>query len=95
MTISANSITGYEVLCPVHASPTYPLQIVRWNGANGQYVVIGGASGTTQCVNGDQLEATVAGNNPVIIKASRNGVLVATACGNGGGVGATCGGIHL
>jgi chitodextrinase len=92
-TISSNSISGYELLCPVWASANYGYQIVRWNGGNGQYVYIGGGSGTHQCVNGDVLSATISGTNPVTINFYNNGTLVATACDNGGsGSGGSCGG---
>jgi hypothetical protein len=80
--ISANNITGYEVLCPVHASPSYGIQIVRWNGANGQYVYIK-TGNNHQCVNGDVLMATASGSNPTTIKVSINGNLMLTGVDHG------------
>jgi Cep192 domain 4 len=90
-TIASGSIRGYELNCPIFSNPSYGYQIVRWNGSNGQYVVIGG-SGPHQCVNGDVLKGTVSGTNPTTINFYSNGVLVATACDNGGGSGGSCGG---
>ena len=83
MTISAGSITGYEVLCPVHTSPGYGLQVVRWNGPNARYVYIGGSSGAVQCVNGDVLMASATGTNPTTITVYRNGSLVGNFCDDG------------
>ena len=80
--ISANRITGYEVLCPVHASPGYGIQIVRWNGANGQFVYIN-TGNAHQCVNGDQLMATATGSNPTTIKVYINGNLMLTGVDHG------------
>jgi len=87
MTISANSITGYEVLCPVHQSPTYNLQIVRWNGPNGNFTYTDTGSTVNQCVNGDVLTATISGTNPTMINVYRNGgaTPVATASDTGQG----------
>jgi hypothetical protein len=92
-TISNNSISGYELLCPVSSNPGYGYQIVRWNGPNGQFVYIGSSSPAHQCVNGDVLTGTVSGTNPVNISFSNNGTLVATACDNGQGSGGSCGGV--
>lgn len=92
-TIASGSISGYELTCPVASNPDYGYEVVRWNGANGQYLVIGSGSGTHQCVNGDVLEGTVSGTNPATIDFYNNGVLVATACDNGQGSGGSCGGI--
>jgi hypothetical protein len=80
--ISANNITGYEVLCPVHASPGYGIQIVRWNGPNGQYVYIS-TGNAHQCVNGDVLMATATGSNPTTIKVYINGNLMLTGVDHG------------
>jgi hypothetical protein len=93
MTVSPDSITGYEMLCPVWQGADYGIQIVRWNGPNGQFV--GLFSGPThQCVNGDVLTFTATGTNPVTLSAYLNGVLIGTALdhgtesgGNGGAAG--------
>jgi hypothetical protein len=90
-TISANSIKGYEALCTTQHNPNYGIQIVRWNGGNGQYVVIGGGP-VHQCVNGDVIKATITGTNPTTIKYYINGALFVTACDNGQGPGGSCGG---
>lgn len=91
-TISANSITGYEILCPVHPDTGYGFQVVRWNGPNGQYVIIGGGAGVHHCVDGEVIEATVSGTNPSTIKVYDNGALIITACDNGQASGGSCGG---
>ena len=80
--IAANNITGYEVLCPVHSSPGYGIQIVRWNGANGQYVYIN-TGNAHQCKNGDTLMATATGTNPTTIKVYINGSLSLTGVDHG------------
>lgn len=89
--ISTNSITGYELLCPVWGSPGYGYQIVRWNGANGQFVYLN-TSSAHQCVNGDVLKGVVSGTSPVTIDFYNNGVLVLSACDNGQASGGSCGG---
>src|SRR5438874_2803020 len=48
MTISPNSITGYEVFCSVMPGDPY-IQIARWNGANGSYLILKG--GNAYCAN--------------------------------------------
>jgi hypothetical protein len=81
-TVSANSITGYEFLCPVFQNPNYTPQIVRWNGPNGKFVVLSGAP-AHQCVNGDVLMLTATGTNPVTLSAYINGALVQTVQDHG------------
>lgn len=92
-TISSGSITGYEVLCPVHSSPGYGIQIVRWNGANGDFVQIG-TGAVHQCVNGEVMDAWITGTTQPTITVRLNGTIVATACDNGqsAGGGHSCGG---
>jgi len=90
MTISANSITGYEITCSV--TTTHYLQIVRWNGANGQYVYLNQDDSSDYCSNGDVLMATITGTNPSTINVYKNGTLLITACDNGGGNSGSCGG---
>jgi len=82
MTISPDSITGYEMLCPVWQGAGYGIQIVRWNGPNGQFVYLFGGP-THQCVNGDVLMFTATGTNPVTLSAYLNGVLIGTGLDHG------------
>jgi hypothetical protein len=92
-TISSHQISGYEIICPVHASPTYGIQVVRWNGPNGQFVYIGGTAEALQCLNGEVLRAVASGTNPTTIQVYHNEKLVVTACDNGGsGSAGNCGG---
>jgi hypothetical protein len=80
MTISLNSITGYEINCSV--SNNNYLQIVRWNGPNGDYTYLNTLA--TSCVDGDVLKATVSGANPTTITVFKNGSQVLTASDTGG-----------
>jgi hypothetical protein len=73
-TITAHSNSGYEVLCNVNTNPNYGIQIVRWFGPLESFDYIGG-TGALNCVNGDVLRATIAGNPPTIT-VWRNGVQV-------------------
>ena len=66
-TITANSITGYEINCSVIAGNPY-VQIVRWNGALGNFTFLDGRE--YGCANGDVLMATRSGNT---ITAYKNG----------------------
>ncbi len=66
--ISAHSITGYEINCSVVPSNPYN-QIVRWNGPLGSFTQLNG--GSTGCADGDVLEATIVGNT---ITSYKNGV---------------------
>ena len=71
MTITRNSITGYELNCSVLPAGPY-LTLVRWNGPlnNFTYIV---RNATTSCVNGDVLKLTAVGNTFTVYK---NGVQV-------------------
>ncbi len=80
--IAANSITGYEILCPVWSSPNYGIQVVRWNGPNADYTYIT-AGDPHQCVNGDVLKATATGTNPTTIQVYLNGNLTLTGVDHG------------
>ncbi|MGA2609518.1 MAG: hypothetical protein ABSD89_11935 [Halobacteriota archaeon] len=78
--ISAHSITGYEINCSVVPSNPY-LQIVRWNGplansgnTNNGFTQLAGSS--TSCVDGDVLKATIVGST---ITAYLNGVQMVQA----------------
>lgn len=55
----AHSATGYE--CNLHYQGAYA-QIVRWNGALGDFTVIGGASSPPKPKTGDVMTATIVGN---------------------------------
>lgn len=77
-TITAHSITGYEINCSVstNSSNNY-LQIVRWNGSLASWTQLNGSS--HHCVNGDVLKATVQGST---INVYLNGSLVESANDN-------------
>jgi hypothetical protein len=81
MTISANSITGYEAYCSEMPDNRY-CSIARWNGANGSYVNLAGEN-NTYVRNGDVMMATVTGTNPTSISLYMNGTLVLTATDTG------------
>ena len=55
-TISANSITGYEITCNV--SGEHYFGMARWNGPLGQFTNMG-ANNSVGCTNGDDIKATV------------------------------------
>jgi len=76
--ISAHSITGYEICMSVNPNNHY-LQIVRWNGslANFTYLSTSGPGGYV--VTGDVLKATMIGN---VIKVYINDVQVMQATDN-------------
>ena len=84
-TITSNNIKGYEVLCPTQKNPGYGVQIVRWNGPNGQYVYLPQTGNTSahQCVDGDVIKAEITGTNPVTINVYLNGTLFTAATDNG------------
>ena len=88
-TIAPNSIKGYEVLCPTQNNPGYGVQVVRWNGPNGQYVYLPQTGNTSahQCKDGDIFRATITGTNPVTIKVYLNGSLWTSATDNGSAYG--------
>jgi hypothetical protein len=78
MTISANSIKGYEVYCSMISGNQY-CHIASWGGPNGAYVNLdtcGGGGPSRYLVNGDVLRATVTGTNPVTITLFINGTQV-------------------
>jgi len=80
-TITANSITGYEINCSVKPGNPY-IQIVRWNGPLGNFMLIDSRS--VGCANGDVLKATIVGST---ITAYKNGtqILQVTDSVYGGG----------
>lgn len=67
-TISAHSITGYEINCSVKPGNPY-MQIVRWNGVLGSFTMLNGTG--VGCVNGDVLKGANVGG---VITAYKNGV---------------------
>jgi hypothetical protein len=77
-TITANTITGYEINCSVSTNPgNFYCQIVRWNGPLGSFKQLNGTG--LHCVNGDVLKATISGST---ITAYLNGVQVLQATDN-------------
>ena len=60
--ISANSITGYEVLfrCSPGSNPGRYIQIVRWNGPLGDFSYVNTTPGPG-IINGDRVMATISG----------------------------------
>lgn len=66
-TITAHSITGYEINCPVKSGNPY-LQIVKWNGPLGSWQQLDGRG--VGCGNGTVLKATISGST---ITVYRNG----------------------
>jgi len=93
-TISASSITGYEILFQVATGQTYGIQVARWNGANGQFVELGNSTAIPRGVNGDTFKVASSGTNPRTLKVYVNGASTPalTVCDNGGAAGTTlCG----
>ena len=77
MTISPNSISGYEVYCSVMPSPNNYCHIATWGGPNGSYHNLVDYLGIYSTLNnGDVLRATVSGTNPTTITAYVNGVQI-------------------
>ena len=74
-TISAGSITGYEINYSVETDGNRYAQIVRWNGPGGSFSGIASVL-PPALSNGDVLCATMAGNT---ITATRNGATFLTA----------------
>ena len=74
-TISAHSITGYEVNFRTPNNGSAYVYIVRWNGAVGNFTNLAWATGTGVS-NGDVVKATIVGNT---ISAYINGTLMVTA----------------
>jgi hypothetical protein len=81
-TITAHSITGYEITFACRQDGSAYTQIVRWNGPLGQFTylanqnVFGSQYGVA---NGDVVSASIVGN---LISVYRNGNLVVTATDN-------------
>ncbi len=79
--ISAHSITGYEVNFRCINNSSVWIQIVRWNGPIGSFTVIGNASSgsSSYITNGIAIKATIVGN---VITGYVNNVQVVTATDN-------------
>ncbi len=73
-TITAHSVTGYEISCSVLNHPTPNLTIVRWNGPVNDFTILIISDNLT-CNDGDVLEASNVGG---LISAFINKKLVAT-----------------
>ena len=65
MTITRNSITGYELNCSVVRTAPY-LALVRWNGPLNNFTYL--VRNTITCVNGDVLKLTAVGNTFTVYK---------------------------
>jgi hypothetical protein len=82
MTISTDSITGYEAYCSVMHEYPY-CRIARWNGPNGRWCNIESFTPSTFAVNGDVLKATATGTNPTMITMNKNGTEIMRAADTG------------
>jgi hypothetical protein len=82
MTISANSITGYETYCSVMPSDQY-CHIARWNGPNGSYCNIEASEPILNLVNNDVFEAMITGTSTTVITVYRNGTQIMQATDTG------------
>jgi hypothetical protein len=91
-TISANTITGYEVYCSIVPGNRY-CHIARWTGPNGLYCNMEPSTPNVVPVNGDVLKGAVTGSNPAVITGYLNGVQImqVSDTGNEGGEGTDCG----
>jgi len=82
MTISADSIKGYEAYCSVMPNNPY-CHIARWNGPNGSYCNIESSSPSIFASNNDVLKATATGTNPTVITMYKNGTEIMQATDTG------------
>jgi hypothetical protein len=75
MSISANSITGYEIMWGMDSTIGFYLDIVRWNGTLGDFTtIIDGGDGSIPAPNdGDVLRAEIVGN---LITVKLNGSII-------------------
>ncbi len=64
-TITAHSITGYEILCSVVKNNPY-LEIVRWNGPLNDFTYLSRA--VSSCSDGDILKAVAIGDTITVYK---------------------------
>ena len=72
-TITAHSITGYEILFRCNHDGTWYTDIVRWNGPLGNFTSLRHVTSGPGIFNGDVVKATIVGNT---ITAYINGVQV-------------------
>ncbi len=78
--ISAQSITGYEILFSCNDASSAYVQIVRWNGPLGNFTYLASVAGDQYAIHtGDEVKATVVGTT---ITAYINGTIVAQADDN-------------
>jgi len=82
MTITSNSITGYEAYCSVMPSDQY-CHIARWNGPNGSYCNIEASEPILNLVNNDVFKATITGTSTTVITVYRNGTQIMQATDTG------------
>ncbi len=82
MTISTNSISGYEAYCSVMPDNLY-CHIARWNGPNGSYCNIESSTPSTFAANGDVLKATVTGTSTTVVTLFKNGTQISQATDTG------------
>jgi hypothetical protein len=81
-TITAHSITGYEINFSTGkgVNPGSYMQIVRWNGAIADFTVLATYSGIQfGAAEGDVLKATISGTSPATITAYVNGTQMGQA----------------
>ena len=72
-TISAGSITGYEITCGIASSGSNYFSVARWNGPLGNYTSLGG-NNSAGCTNGDVIKATVDANGVITLYKQAGGV---------------------
>lgn len=77
-TISAHSCTGYEICCSKQAGSSY-IQIVRWNGALGDFTYVNDQDTTHYVKDGDVIKATIIGST---ITVYLNGTQIITGTDN-------------
>lgn len=65
-TITAHSITGYEINCSVARGNPY-VQLVRWNGPLSSFTYVNTTT-NTGCANGDVLKATITDSTITVYK---------------------------
>jgi hypothetical protein len=92
-TITAHSITGYEINCSVYKNGNGYSEIVRWNGPLGSFTILSHKDGAAvSCGDGDVLKATIVGN---VITVYVNGVQTNTATDSTYSTGAPGAGFYL
>lgn len=72
--LAAHNCTGYEIIYSCQSNMNCYISIVRWNGAVGDFLHLGGVSGNSYILtNGATIKATMVGSN---ITAYLNGIAV-------------------